>query len=85
MLVSSISLTLEKALLISLFDIPDPSEVDGHMLPFVIVGDDIFGLKTYLMKPYPGRGLTESRQVFNYRLSRCRRIIENTFGIYTVR
>ena len=37
------------------------------------------------MKLYPGRGLTESRQVFNHRLSRCRRIIENTFGIYTAR
>lgn len=74
-----------KGLANGLFDIPNPSEVDGHMLPYVIVGDDIFGLKPYLMKPYPGRGLTESRQVFNYRLSRCRRIIENTFGIYTVR
>ena len=51
------------------YDIPDPREVDGHMLPYVIVGDDIFGLKPYLMKPYPGRGLTESHQVFNYRLS----------------
>ncbi|XP_015747625.1 PREDICTED: uncharacterized protein LOC107327399 [Acropora digitifera] len=74
-----------KGLANGLFDIPDSSEIDGHMLPFVIVGDDIFGLENYFMKPYPGRGLTESRQVFNYRLSRCRRIIENTFGIYTVR
>ena len=50
-----------KGLANGLFDIPNPSEVDGHMLPYVIVGDDIFGLKPYLMKPYPGRGLTESR------------------------
>ena len=68
-----------------LFNIPDPSEVDGLILPYVIVADDIFGLKHYLIKPYPGRGLTESRQVFNYRSSRCKRIFENTFGINTVR
>ena len=34
--------------------------------PHVLVGDDAFALKSYLMKPYPQSGLTEDRRVYNY-------------------
>ena len=33
------------------------------------------------MKPYPQTGLTAEQRVFNYRLSRMRRISENAFGL----
>ena len=61
--------------------IPSPSPHGDKTLPYVVVGDEIFALKSWLMKPYPGRNLTEGQRIYNYRLSRARRSIENTFGV----
>ncbi|KYN22361.1 Putative nuclease HARBI1 [Trachymyrmex cornetzi] len=64
-------------------NVPKPAAVEGgRILPFCLVGDEAFPLKPYLLRPYPSRiGLTLMDDIFNYRLSHARRIIENTFGI----
>ena len=51
----------------------------------MVVADDTFPLKSYLIKPYPHRRLTIEQQNFNYHLSRAMRVVENVFGILTSR
>ena len=68
--------TFGKALLDGTLSLPEP---DG--LPYTFVADEAFPLQENLMRPYPGNTLNEEKRVFNYRLSRARRVVENSFGI----
>lgn len=68
-------------------NIPAPRPLPGVQqdLPFYLVGDDAFPLRPNLMKPFPQLNMNLRQRVFNYRLSRCRRVIENAFGILTTK
>ncbi|GFR76285.1 protein ANTAGONIST OF LIKE HETEROCHROMATIN PROTEIN 1 [Elysia marginata] len=50
-------------------------------IPFMIVGDEAFPLKTYLLKPYAAKTLDQEKRIYNYRHSRARRTVECAFGI----
>ena len=68
--------------------LPQPEHLPGCRLPqllFYLVGDEIFALKPWLLRPYPGKNIKEEESIFNYRLSRARRVIENCFGILVAR
>ena len=81
-----------KAFLNGEWDLPEPKALPNApevgILPYCIVGDEAFPLRPDLMRPYPRKAkqnLPQDKAVFNYRLSRARHIVENTFGILAQR
>lgn len=69
-------------------DLPKPIqvEVNGPELPYVLVADEAFALTPYMMRPFPrSKHLDIKKKVFNYRLSRARRVVESAFGLLAAR
>lgn len=64
---------------------PDSLPDMQNVCPYVLVADDAFPLMENIMKPFAHRGLDRKERIFNYRLSRARRISENAFGIMSAR
>jgi DDE superfamily endonuclease len=75
--------SLSRALENETLAIPKSDNLPGTDLccPYMLVGDEAFPLRTFLMKPFHRRGMADEEIVFNYRLSRARRIVENAFGM----
>ena len=66
---------------------PEDSKLpnDDTPIPFHLVGDDAFALKTWMMKPYSHQSQVPEERIFSYRLSRARRVVENAFGLLQTR
>lgn len=60
----------------------DNIEKSSKQFPYVFVCDDAFPLQTDMFKPFR-QSLLDSREkkIFNYRLSRAQRNVENALGI----
>ena len=69
--------SLKEALDDDSLNVPSPLTLEGttNKLHHHIVGDDSFPLRV-IMKPYPHRNLGKPKLIFNYRLSRARRVIK---------
>lgn len=51
-------------------------------IPYVFIGDEAFAISPHLMKVYSGIHSKGSKErIYNYRLCRARRVVENVFGI----
>ena len=74
---------LKRAITSNSLDLPPRTNIAGisNKLEYHIIGDDAFPMTTSLMKPYPHRNLGKEKRIFNYRLSRARKVVENAFGI----
>jgi len=74
-----------KQILDGTFGFPEQCNLPGSdkVAPHVIVGDEAFSLHKHIMKPYTRKSARENpaESVFNYRLSRARRVTENAFGL----
>lgn len=67
-------------------NLPDKNVQPGRnkLSPYVFVADDAFPLSPYILKPYSRHQDKGSKnRIFNYRLSRARRVVENVFGVMT--
>ncbi|KAK3922770.1 Protein ANTAGONIST OF LIKE HETEROCHROMATIN PROTEIN 1 [Frankliniella fusca] len=70
------------------FPLPAPRLLPGGMVvtPPAIVADGAFPLTPNLMKPFRQPEIvSDAERIYNYRLSRARRTIENAFGILSSR
>ncbi|XP_049316544.1 uncharacterized protein LOC125779312 [Bactrocera dorsalis] len=55
--------------------------INGVNVPVGVMGDSAFRFANNLMKPYPFQvHPPEHEKMFNYQLSKCRRVVENAFG-----
>ena len=59
----------------------EPLPNDTQDVPYFFIGNDAFALRTTTMKPYSHSTLDKEEHIFNYRLSRARRVVENRFRI----
>uniref|UniRef100_A0A2S2R443 DDE Tnp4 domain-containing protein n=1 Tax=Sipha flava TaxID=143950 RepID=A0A2S2R443_9HEMI len=68
-------------------NIPPPERLPGSnkTAPYVFISDEAFQLTNNFMKPYALSVLNNERRIYNYRLSKARRVVENIFGILVSR
>lgn len=77
---------LAKALAENTVNLPPPKLLPGGLYPVnhCIVADAAFAKRPYILKPIP-KDPDYLDRIYNYRISRARRTIENVFGLMAAR
>ena len=75
------SSTLKDALDKKSLNLPAARFLGEDPIHYHLIGDDAFPMSVSLFKPYPYKNMEKEKRIFNYRLSRARRVVENAFGI----
>ncbi|XP_064111357.1 putative nuclease HARBI1 [Macrobrachium nipponense] len=58
---------------------------DDEPIPFHIVADDAFALKSWMMRPYSHQLQDPTERLYSYRLSHAHCVVENAFGLLQMR
>ncbi|KAH9365093.1 hypothetical protein HPB48_021084 [Haemaphysalis longicornis] len=68
-------------------NLPRAQQLPGTstLVPHVFIGDEAFQLRPDFLRPLPGTRKRPEEVIYNYRLSRARRCVENAFGILASR
>lgn len=79
--------SFNEALINNKLNLPSSNPLPSRTVPvpYVLIADDAFALTPNILKPFSIRNMNAIQRVFNYRLSRARRVIENAFGILSAR
>ena len=56
------------------------SHICGVDIPYFLVGDSVYPMLPWLMKPFPQNLLNAEKRKYNYRVSCGRIVVKNTFG-----
>ena len=62
-----------------------PNDPNGVAVPHFFIWDEAFPLHRDLLWPFPRNQLSNEAKIYNYRLCRGRRVVENAFGILAQR
>ncbi|KAF2905500.1 hypothetical protein ILUMI_00666 [Ignelater luminosus] len=64
-------------------NIPEDTPLPGMTIPVphVLLADAAFPAQQHILKPFPMKDMTKHQRIYNYQISRGRRIVENAFGI----
>lgn len=77
--------TMGQQILNGVFKFPEDCALPGTdiIVPHVILGDQAFRLHKHILRPFSQKAARgdNSKTIFNYRLSRARRVTENAFGL----
>ena len=71
--------TLRDAVITNSINIPqqEPMPGDDRPVPYFIIADNVFAINEWMIKPFAAGPLEQDERVFNHRLYRARRCVEN--------